>query len=194
MRLISRIKQGEIVTRKKEIDREQVLDAAESLILESGGRVFTLDAVAERACISKGGLVYTFSSKDGLIYAVLEREVTRFQQAVRRRLTDTPAGPRQWILAHIEEALEEEDAVTQMAAFLITALVHAPGMLEPVRNLYHSLLEPLREQGEEMANVRHAFLAVEGIFLLRGLGLADIPAGEIKSVLRYAREMILTAS
>ena len=80
-----------------------------------------------------------------------------------------------------------------MAAFLITALVHAPGMLEPVRNLYRSLLEPLREAGEEMADVRHAFLAVEGIFLLRGLGLADIPADEIKSVLRHAREMILAA-
>ena len=80
-----------------------------------------------------------------------------------------------------------------MAAFLITALVHAPGMLEPVHNLYRSLLEPLREAGEEMADVRHAFLAVEGIFLLRGLGLADIPADEIKSVLRHAREMILAA-
>nr|WP_276590425.1 TetR/AcrR family transcriptional regulator [Enterobacter quasiroggenkampii] len=193
MRLISRKRQGEVVTRKKEIDREHVLDAAESIILESGGRIFTLDAVAERAGISKGGLVYTFSSKDGLIYAVLEREVTRFQQAVSQRLKDTAAGPRELILAHIEEALEEEDAVTQMAAFLITALVHAPGMLEPVRNLYRSLLEPLREAGEETADVRHAFLAVEGIFLLRGLGLADIPAGEIKSVLRHAREMILAA-
>ena len=181
------------MTRKKEIDREHVLDAAESIILESGGRIFTLDAVAERAGISKGGLVYTFSSKDGLIYTVLEREVKRFQQAVSQRLTDTAAGPRELILAHIEEALEEEDAVTQMAAFLITALVHAPGMLEPVRNLYRSLLEPLREAGEEMADVRHAFLAVEGIFLLRGLGLADIPADEIKSVLRHAREMILAA-
>ena len=63
MQLISRKSQGEVVTRKKEIDKEKVLDAAESLILESGGRLFTLDAVAERAGISKGGLVYTFSSK-----------------------------------------------------------------------------------------------------------------------------------
>ncbi|MCL0267335.1 TetR/AcrR family transcriptional regulator, partial [Klebsiella pneumoniae] len=56
MRLISRKRQGEVVTRNKEIDKAKVLDAAESLILESGGRLFTLDAVAERAGISKGGL------------------------------------------------------------------------------------------------------------------------------------------
>ncbi|MCS6067400.1 TetR/AcrR family transcriptional regulator [Klebsiella variicola subsp. variicola] len=113
------------MTRKKEIDKEKVLDAAESLILESGGRVFTLDAVAERAGISKGGLVYTFLSKDGLIHAVLVREVARFQKAVRQRLPAAPVGPIELILAHIEEALAEEDVSTQMAAFLITALVHA---------------------------------------------------------------------
>ncbi|MCU1788059.1 TetR/AcrR family transcriptional regulator [Pectobacterium polaris] len=181
------------MTRKKEIDREQVLDAAESIILESGGRLFTLDAVAERAGISKGGLVYTFSSKDGLIYAALEREVARFQEAVRQRLPATPVGPIELVLAHIEEALEEEDGSTQMAAFLITALVHAPGMLEPVRRLYSSLLDPLRSVSDNFVEVRHALLAVEGIFLLRGLGFAEISADEIKSVLLYARNIVLSA-
>jgi AcrR family transcriptional regulator len=117
------------VTRKKEIDRDRVLDAAEAVILESGGRNFTLDAVAERAGISKGGLVYTFATKDGLIHAALEREVARFQEAVRRRLGSGPTGPVELVLAHIEEALDEDDASTQMAAFLVTALVHAPDML-----------------------------------------------------------------
>src|ERR1700692_1829110 len=58
-------KAGLILTRKKEIDRDRILDAAERVILESGGRNFTLDAVAERAGISKGGLVYSFPTKDG---------------------------------------------------------------------------------------------------------------------------------
>jgi hypothetical protein len=47
-------------------------------------RPSTLDAVAERAGISKGGLVYSFATKDGLVRAALEREVTRFQGAVRQ--------------------------------------------------------------------------------------------------------------
>ena len=68
------------------IDRDRILDAAEHVILESGGRNFTLDAVAERAGISKGGLVYSFATKDELFRAALEREVARFQEAVRQRL------------------------------------------------------------------------------------------------------------
>lgn len=180
------------MTRKKEIDKEHVLDAAEGIILESGGRLFTLDAVAERAGISKGGLVYTFSSKDGLIYAALEREITRFQEASRQRLLTTPAGPIELVLAHLEEALGEEDSSTQMTAFLITALIHAPGMLEPVRRLYTSLLAPLRSASDEFAEVRQALLAVEGVFLLRGLGFADISPNEIKSVLQYAHKIVLS--
>ena len=35
------------MARKREIDKDKVLDAAEAVILESGGRYFTLDAVAE---------------------------------------------------------------------------------------------------------------------------------------------------
>jgi len=46
MRLISRKSKGTFLARKKEIDRDRILDAAEAVILESGGRNFTLDAVA----------------------------------------------------------------------------------------------------------------------------------------------------
>jgi AcrR family transcriptional regulator len=113
------------LSRKKEIDRDRILDAAEAVILESGGRNFTLDAVAAHAGISKGGLVYSFATKDDLVHAALEREMARFREAVRRRVGGGPTAPVELVLAHIEEALDEDDASTQKAAFLVTALVHA---------------------------------------------------------------------
>ena len=178
------------MTRKKEIDRDRILDAAQAVILESGGQNFTLDAVAERAGISKGGLVYSFATKDELVYAALEREVARFQKAVIRRLGSEAIGPVELVLAHIEEALQEDDASTQMAAFLVTALVHAPEMLEPIRRYYRTLLDPLRSKSGESHEVRHALLAVEGIFLLRGLGFVEVSADEMKSVLLHARNIV----
>jgi AcrR family transcriptional regulator len=178
------------VTRKKEIDRDRVLDAAEAVILESGGRNFTLDAVAERAGISKGGLVYTFATKDGLVRAALEREVSRFQEAVRQRLGDRSVEPFEMVLAHIEEALDEDDAATRKAAFLVTALVHAPDMMEPARRYYRALLDPLLSRSRSAHDVRHALLAVEGIFLLRGLGFVEFSAEEHRSVLLHARDIV----
>src|ERR1700683_730447 len=110
MRLVSRKCKGLNLTRKKEISRDRILDAAENVILDSGGRTFTLDAVAERAGISKGGLVYSFATKDELVRAALEREVSRFQDAVRQRLGGKPRAPVALVLAHIEEPLGEAAA------------------------------------------------------------------------------------
>ena len=181
------------MARKKEIDRDRILDAAEAVILESGGRNFTLDAVAERAGISKGGLVYSFATKDELVRTTLEREMARFQDAVGRRLGNGLTGPVELVLAYIEEALDEDDASTQMAAFLVTALVHAPDMLEPVRSHYRALLEPLRSECNEIVEVRQALLAIEGIFLLRGLGFVEVSPDEHRSVLLHARNTVLAA-
>jgi AcrR family transcriptional regulator len=190
MRLISRKCKGLNLTRKKKIDRDRILDAAESVILDSGGRTFTLDAVAERAGISKGGLVYSFATKDGLVRAALEREVLRFQDAVRQRLGDKPVDSFEMVLAHIEEALDEDDATTRKAAFLVTALVHAPDMMEPARLYYRALLDPLLSKSAAAHDVRHALLAVEGVFLLRGLGFVEVSAAEHKSVLLHARDIV----
>ncbi|MFJ4208354.1 TetR/AcrR family transcriptional regulator [Paenarthrobacter sp. NPDC089675] len=58
---------------RKPVARDAVLDAFESLLIEVGERAATLDAVAKRAGVSKGGLLYHFPNKEALISALLER-------------------------------------------------------------------------------------------------------------------------
>lgn len=53
--------------------RERILDAFEELLAEQSERAATLDAVAARAGVSKGGLLYHFGSKDALLDGVLAR-------------------------------------------------------------------------------------------------------------------------
>ena len=58
---------------RKPVARDAVLDAFEELLIDVGERAATLDAVAKRAGVSKGGLLYHFPNKEALIAAVLER-------------------------------------------------------------------------------------------------------------------------
>jgi AcrR family transcriptional regulator len=58
---------------RKPVARDSVLGAFEALLIEVGERAATLDAVAKRAGVSKGGLLYHFPSKEALIAALLER-------------------------------------------------------------------------------------------------------------------------
>ena len=73
----------------------------------------------------------------------------------------------------------------------MTALVNAPAMLGPVRQLYRSLFDSLGSGSEKVEEIRHALLAVEGAFLLAGLGFAEISSEELRSVLLHARKKVL---
>ena len=53
--------------------KEKLLDAFETLLDESGISGATLDAVAAKAGVSKGGLLYHFGSKAELVKGSLER-------------------------------------------------------------------------------------------------------------------------
>ncbi len=53
--------------------RAQLLDAYESLLIEDGERAATVQAVAARAGVSKGGLLYHFGSKAALAAGLIER-------------------------------------------------------------------------------------------------------------------------
>jgi AcrR family transcriptional regulator len=53
--------------------RDAVLDAFERILIDGGERAATLEATARAAGVSKGGLLYHFSSREALIDAVLAR-------------------------------------------------------------------------------------------------------------------------
>ncbi|MEJ8285245.1 MULTISPECIES: TetR/AcrR family transcriptional regulator [Curtobacterium] len=53
--------------------RDRVLDSFVAIVCEDGERPATLDAVAARAGVSKGGLLYHFGSKAALVEGLCER-------------------------------------------------------------------------------------------------------------------------
>jgi AcrR family transcriptional regulator len=52
--------------------------------MESGASHMTLEAVAERSGVSKGGLIYHFPSKELLLQAMVERMTERYDQLRRK--------------------------------------------------------------------------------------------------------------
>ena len=62
--------------------RAIVLDTTQQLIASEGLQALTLDRVARDAGLSKGGLLYHFSSKEQLIEALVDRVISRLQAAL----------------------------------------------------------------------------------------------------------------
>ena len=53
--------------------RDRLLNAFEDILIEDGERAATLEAVAAKAGVSKGGLLYHFTSKDALAVGLTDR-------------------------------------------------------------------------------------------------------------------------
>lgn len=69
--------------------RDELLDAAEDLLCDQGSSALTLAAVADRAGVSKGGLLYHFNTKEALIRAMVERLIEEFDQLIATQEYDT---------------------------------------------------------------------------------------------------------
>lgn len=65
--------------------RQQLLEAAASLVIKKGAIGLTLDAVSEAAHVSKGGLLYYFDSKQSLFEALADHLAEQLQIEVERQ-------------------------------------------------------------------------------------------------------------
>lgn len=100
--------------------REGLLDALEELLIQEGERAATLDAVAARAGVSKGGLLYHFASKAALVDGLVARMQERAELDVRA-MRDAPDGPAAYYVRTSAEVGSAFDH-TLLAAFRL-----APG-------------------------------------------------------------------
>ncbi len=116
---------GRTAGRSPEDTRRLVLDAAAEVI-RAHGVAASLDVVARRAGVSKGGLLYHFPSKDALVVALADEMNEAFRAAVRAHLDPDDAGPgrltRAFVRASLAEAAEDHEARERIAltAHLIT--------------------------------------------------------------------------
>src|SRR5258707_15451702 len=67
----------------KESVRERILAAAMAVAKESGAGRLSLDAIARRAGVSKGGLLYHCPKKDALMRALVERDFAGIDAATQ---------------------------------------------------------------------------------------------------------------
>ncbi|WP_106397937.1 TetR/AcrR family transcriptional regulator [Actinocorallia populi] len=111
--------------------RDALLDAAESVLLEHGTQALTLNAVAERAGVSKGGLLYHFPTKEALVTALVDRVIAEFDALVEQY--DQGSFTRAFVEATfaIIAAPEGERSERRWAA--ITAAAATPELAAPLR-------------------------------------------------------------
>lgn len=161
------------MSRTRKIDENTILDAAEEVIGESGAGGLTIEAVARKAGVSVGGLQYSFRSKDALIAAMFERWGREYDADIAS-LYPAPADALDEVRRDIMFVFKQSDAARKKSASIIAALMQSPEHMSQVRNWYQTRLSGIDMTTKEGRKARVAFLAAEGAFMLRFMGLREI--------------------
>jgi TetR/AcrR family transcriptional repressor of nem operon len=82
--------------------RDQLLDAAQRLLLERGYEAAALDEVCATAQVTKGGLFYHFESKEQLAAAAIERFYDQLVAKGRDAMGATPTDPAQLLWRYLD--------------------------------------------------------------------------------------------
>jgi len=155
-----------------------MLDAAEAIVLESGARHMTLDAVAARAGVSKGGLLYHFPAKEALLRAMLERFSKQIDETRKQKGKGLKEGPGREIKAFILSSADRDPKRDQIGSALLAAVAHDPKLLQPARDDFRRRLTEFMQCGLNFKRAAVIFFAVHGLVLSELLSLSSLSTKE----------------
>ena len=177
------------MTTKKPV-REAVLDAATELVETSGGAgQLTLDAVAAKAGVSKGGLLHHFKSKEALLTAMVARVADEFEanrqhatQTLSAHAGDTVEHEIELISIYLDRSFAGLGVRNQGAMTLFAAAAYQPALLQPIRDYYARRTQETLEHSGSAQVTLALMLMADGLWLFDALGIPPI-TGDLRQQL-----------
>ncbi|MDR0362482.1 MAG: TetR/AcrR family transcriptional regulator [Planctomycetota bacterium] len=152
--------------------REAILDALERVIATHGVTQVTLEAVAQEAGISKGGLLYHFSNKKEMLLRMLERSAARFDDLVQSIKEALPETPGRAVKAHILARLRETSRIN-IAPSKFVGLLDDEELKNFVTEIKRREFHEITAMTGQREKISLLLLAVEGMWMME---LFQIPA------------------
>ncbi len=135
----------------------------------------SLDAVARRAGLSKGGLLYSFPTKAKLLEALVEQHVGEFDESLREEEAKRNHGPDSVVQACIEVYRAEFVCNEPEPSGILAAIANDPGFIEPIRRYNRQLWQRMKDNSEDPTLALIAYLTIEGLRSLK-LFEMDVPS------------------
>ncbi|MBS0195363.1 MAG: TetR/AcrR family transcriptional regulator [Planctomycetes bacterium] len=180
--------------KKPSHDNDSLLDAAEDVVLEEGIGRFTLDSVAARAKVSKGGLIHHFPSKEILIRAMVRRIMQEWRSDVLEAVSAQPPGPGRVPRACVELAFRHRDRFAdrcrRSGQVLMAATVQGATLVEPLREFQRELLGMIEQDGLPPGVGEAVVLATDGLWL-QSLFSLDTFSGARAAKVRSALDALI---
>ena len=169
--------------------RARILSAAGDIAHEVGPANMSLDAVAARAGVSKGGLLYHFPAKAQLLEALIEDHLRNFEQELGDCRGEC-GGPANILRAYLEVSLVDCARKAPPASGVLAAIVQHPEMLAPITRFKRQMLDRLKAEAGEDSTALILFLAMEGMRSMKLFDSDVLSAEETEKAVDALRKLI----
>jgi AcrR family transcriptional regulator len=174
----------------KEIDmgrnsrKLEILHAASKVVSERGIFNLTLEAVAEQAGISKGGLLYHYPSKEALVKGMVEHLASNYQKKIAETAEADPMDKGKWTRSFIDVTFNQSYENKDMNAGLLAAKAVNSDLLEPIRHAYKNWQHEIENDGLDPIKATIIRLAIDGIWLSELFDIYQIDDSKKEEVYR----------
>lgn len=143
-----------------------IFQACGKILRAAGARQLTLEAVAQEAGLSKGGLLYHFPSKAALLEALFRYHTDKFETHLQQLYEAESDRPGAWLRAYtqasIDQIVDPENA--GLIASLFAAGEEFPGVLAVMRERYVAWQEQVENSGLDSTQATLIRLVVDGLW------------------------------
>lgn len=172
--------------------KAKIIAAAASVAVKRGVQNLTMDAVAEEAGVSKGGVFYHFGSKHDLLLGMVqalvnitEREVATAQEQ------DLEAGS--WLRGFIKSCLtnstQDLGPVGRLSVAFLTAAANDTSLLAPMNERQPAWREAINDSGIDPVRAQIVRLAADGLWINDVMGVPVLDEGERAAVIERLEAM-----
>ena len=173
------------------LTRDRILQAATEVIKQDGVSSLTLDKVAARAGVSKGGFLYHFGSKDALIVGLLNQVMGVLDDELNVLAEGIDSNHGAFALAYLDYVREPTQASTDTAVSILAAAAVDDDLLDSTRATFERWQDRLRhDDGLDEVEALLARIVGDGLWLIDLFGLAPPKGEERRKVLDLVSNMI----
>lgn len=171
--------------------REGLLDAFEELLIDGGERSTTLEAVAARADVSKGGLLYHFPSKTALVDGLVERLQERTDKDAARMREAPEGAAASYVTSSAEVGTSFDRTFLAVFRLAMSAEERATRTIQRIRGQW---LELIRDDLHDDDLAMAVLLMGDGLYYNASLASAELSdASETEAALLRAIARLRTA-
>lgn len=150
--------------RIRKITRDDILDAAERVVMRLGAAGLSIDAVAQEAGVSKSTVVYDHKSKAALLEALIDRRIAIEMDRLAQSVADHAHTPHPELFGRIAVAERMPDETEKAVAMAISASMSSEEKLQEQMREWTAMDLKAMANGDGPKAALMAYLALTGFY------------------------------